>query len=326
MDTKEGLIPMSSLLVKDEIHSEICKYLSVLSYYIIYRNEASLFDVNVISEDFCAEFLNALEPDWGLHNCNAVKKNMESIDLIDERQEILVQVSSRRDKAKVQDFLNGAGKYPCYTVYYFAIADEPPKWKTTDFIVPNNVHFAAPDNIFSLASISERLRSKSIDTNKRILDVCKKNISLPHPADHFKVTEYQQKLFVLAFAKVWSEVKGIEEMCNANIDGNTSECCIESINAHIKVHLNRVLLATVNLLEDLKTSFYDQSLIWMKIREIEALECEADRRLVYTENVHEVRDVMKELCKKIEGLLEFLTSKCACPDALVQKYNDYAYA
>lgn len=64
---------------------QIIRNLSQLKCEVELRNTVSLFDINIIAENFYADFLNIMY-DAHYVNVNMVKKNTAGIDLIDEKK------------------------------------------------------------------------------------------------------------------------------------------------------------------------------------------------------------------------------------------------
>lgn len=61
---------------------------------------AHLLNVNTVMETFCMHLLNMMYG-WNLKNANAIKMNFPGIDLIDEENKIVVQVSSEYTSSKI---------------------------------------------------------------------------------------------------------------------------------------------------------------------------------------------------------------------------------
>ena len=63
-----------------------------------------LLDLNIYSETFFAEMINMLLK-FDLKNMNAIKQNVEGIDLIDHKNKVVAQVSSTNTKQKIESSL-----------------------------------------------------------------------------------------------------------------------------------------------------------------------------------------------------------------------------
>ena len=91
-------------------------------------NEIGHFDINKIVEDVYMHILNDVY-DWDLKNANLLKENFPAIDLIDEKNMIVIQVTSTTDTSKlrgtIEKFKKLDDKYAIYDLKMFYIKDKP---------------------------------------------------------------------------------------------------------------------------------------------------------------------------------------------------------
>ena len=66
------------------------------------RGKLNILDLNQHSENFYNDFLNKLYG-WNLANLNELKQNVEAIDLVDEENRLIVQVSATATKRKLDN-------------------------------------------------------------------------------------------------------------------------------------------------------------------------------------------------------------------------------
>lgn len=99
--------------------------ISFLSYRIKNRGKINLLDLNIHSETFFAEMLNKVL-NLKLKNMNAIKQNVEGIDLIDEENKVIVQVSSTNTKTKIENSLkkNIIKRYSDYRFIFVPIVGD----------------------------------------------------------------------------------------------------------------------------------------------------------------------------------------------------------
>ena len=86
-------------------YNYINEKLMVLFYRVKQNGKLNLLDLNVHSENFFAELFNVVFK-CSLINMNAIDQNVESIDLIDHNNKIIMQVSSTSSKRKIETTLN----------------------------------------------------------------------------------------------------------------------------------------------------------------------------------------------------------------------------
>jgi len=91
-------------------------------------NEIGQFDINKIVEDVYMHILNDVYG-WDLKNANLLKENFPAIDLIEEENLIVIQVTSTTNATKlrstVEKFENLGDEYSIYDLKMFYIKDKP---------------------------------------------------------------------------------------------------------------------------------------------------------------------------------------------------------
>jgi len=91
-------------------------------------NKIGQFDINKIVEDVYMHILNDVYG-WDLKNANLLKENFPAIDLIDEKNMIVIQVTSTTDTDKlrstIEKFKNLDDKYSIYDLKMFYITHKP---------------------------------------------------------------------------------------------------------------------------------------------------------------------------------------------------------
>lgn len=315
------------MLARQQYLQDISYRLSILSTSVKSANSISLFDVNVASETFYRDFLNALLS-CTLRNVNFKASNTAGVDLRDDLHKIIVQVSSRTDKRKLQDALSHVGGYVGYTFYYIAIADEPPIRQTSDFVIPAGVGFKSPDNVWGISALLAKCRAADTPTIQRIYEICRENITLVNDKEdsernYYRLSERVVQLFFASFAGVYGEVSDLIEMCQANLDGNWSECGVPSINAHLEVHLNRKLLGAANAVIGLRKELIAQPELWKAVDAVEALESRVDSQTATDSNVRTIMDELVKLRVAIEYALKLFAQVSDNSDVFVRQFEYY---
>ncbi len=315
------------MLVRQQYLQDISYRLSILSTSVKNANSISLFDVNVVSETFYRDFLNALLS-CNLRNVNFETSNTAGVDLRDDLQKIIVQVSSRTDKRKLQDALLHVGGCVGYSFYYIAIADEPPIRQTSDFLIPHGVGFKSPDNVWGISALLAKCQVADMPTVRQIYEICRKNITLVDAEERSMVNRYRLpervvQLFFASFAGVYGEVCQLIEMCQANLEGNWSECGVPSINAHLESHLNRKLLDAANVVIDLRAELIARPELWQAVDTIETLELSADSLTATDSNIQSIMDELVKLRVAIEYALKLFAQVSDNPDVFVRQFEYY---
>lgn len=128
--------------------------LNTMSYRIKIRGRINLLDLNIYSESFFADLLNLLL-NYNLKNLNRVKQNTEGIDLIDEKNKVIAQVSSTSTKQKVENSLAKQifVKYSGYHFIFIAIAGDADNLRGKTFRNPHGAIFSSSDDIYDVKSL-----------------------------------------------------------------------------------------------------------------------------------------------------------------------------
>ena len=133
----------------------ITRWLSVLCNEVVLRNSLNLQDINVVAENFYRDLLNLLY-DYNLKNANHEKQNVASIDLVDDKKRLAIQVTSDNSSTKVRNTIHGFNegslykKYDRLIVLVITVKLDFPK---TKFKNVGNVLFSKEHDIIDVASI-----------------------------------------------------------------------------------------------------------------------------------------------------------------------------
>lgn len=122
---------------------------------------ANLLNIHNISEDFCCELLNKIFQ-WDLKNLNSTQHNAEGVDLIDEKNKIIIQVSAEKRKAKIEETLIRADKpiYKGYKLYMMFLVNEYNPRKNVTYN-PSCIFFDLKNNIIDISQLIKKIKSLS---------------------------------------------------------------------------------------------------------------------------------------------------------------------
>ncbi|WP_207238467.1 ABC-three component system protein [Pseudomonas sp. GW458-11-11-14-TSB1] len=151
-----------------------CNYveeqLSQLAYRIEVRSKLNILDLNIHSENFYTHLFNKLFK-WNLSNLNLTDQNAEAIDLIDNLQKILIQVSSTATKSKVESALEkDLKKYTGYSFKFISISKDAGNLRDKTYKNPNQLSFNPKTDIYDVPSIIRTYTSLDIESQKEIFD------------------------------------------------------------------------------------------------------------------------------------------------------------
>lgn len=150
--------------------------LNNLSYRILNRGKLNILDLNIHAEPFYTQLMNILL-DYSLININTVKQNAEAIDLVDEQNKIIIQVSSTCTKQKIDDSLLKINTeiYDKFTFMFIALSGDASSLRSKTY-VSNAVTFNPANHIFDIKSILQIVLNFSISKQKKLFDFLKEEL------------------------------------------------------------------------------------------------------------------------------------------------------
>jgi hypothetical protein len=151
--------------------------LGTLAYRINSRDKLNTLELNIHSETFFADLCNIIF-DYKLINMNTIKQNVEGIDLIDNDNKIIVQVSATCTKQKIEDSLEKSiySTYVGYKYKFISISRDAEKLRDITFNNPHNILFDPKEDIIDNAMILRNIISQSIDKQNAIFEFIKKEL------------------------------------------------------------------------------------------------------------------------------------------------------
>ncbi len=137
--------------------TDIHLMLSIFSVCTMLQNGTGLFNLNHHAEDLFCALLNLIYG-WNLKNVNHQSQNVACIDLADEDNSIVIQVTSERSLGKLQHSLENIPKqYDGYSFKFLCFnIDSPPKWKTHQIKSSGCVNFNVEQDVISLKKLAAK--------------------------------------------------------------------------------------------------------------------------------------------------------------------------
>lgn len=151
--------------------------IDLLALRIEKRGKINLLDLHIHAETFFAEFLNILF-EYQLENLNKIKPNVEAIDLIDKKNQIIVQVSATCTKRKIEDSLakDIFTNYKGFCFKFISISKDATSLRQNTFTNPHAVLFSPKDDIIDTKTILNTALHMTIDKQKAIYEFVKKEL------------------------------------------------------------------------------------------------------------------------------------------------------
>lgn len=151
--------------------------LTALACRIEVEGKLNILDLHIHAEDFYRDFLGLLFG-WRLKNMNSENQNVEAIDLVDDTNKLIVQVSATNTKEKINNSLSkiDVSKYPDYTFKFISIARSADALRDKTYKIPNRIAFAPKNDIFDVASLLKAIQHLSIDKLEEIYNFINKEL------------------------------------------------------------------------------------------------------------------------------------------------------
>lgn len=175
----------------DKYIKQIVRSLNILREDIRSLNKINLTDYNLRAEYFYRDLLNFYG--FELENLNEKRKNADSIDLVDEKNKIAIQVTSRNDTTKIHETIKGFYKNPEYIEYerliMLLIGQPKLKYPRTDFTSGNLFSFNKKNDIIDIDDIIKKFNSYKAKKLEPIVDFLESEINLKIGIKQSKSTE-----------------------------------------------------------------------------------------------------------------------------------------
>lgn len=153
--------------------------LTILSMRVKNRGKLNILDLHMHSENFYRDLLNILYG-WSLVNENKVEQNVEAIDLIDETNKLIVQVSATATKTKIENSLNKkkiegySGNN--YRFKFISIAENADKLRDKNYNNSYGILFDPQNDIIDIVSIEKEILNLESQKLNSVYDFIKNEL------------------------------------------------------------------------------------------------------------------------------------------------------
>lgn len=195
----------------DKYIKQISNSLAILRIEIEQLNKINLTDYNIIAENFYRDLLNF--SGFELENLNEVKKNVDSIDLVDKTNKIAIQVTSRNDTTKIHDTIKGFHSNSDYNEYkrliMLLIGKSKLKYPKTDFTKNGLYPFNKETDIIDIDDIIEKYKSYDAKKLEPIADFLESEIDIKIGV---KKTKSNEVITIIKMIEFLSDDKNYKEI------------------------------------------------------------------------------------------------------------------
>ena len=215
--------------------------LSLLATRLRMRGGLNILDLNLHSENFYLHFFKVLFG-WELENLNAVQQNSPGIDLVDNTNKIVVQVSATATKQRIESALTkDLSAYKGYSFKFMSICEDAQELRTKTFLNPHDLLFSPAKDIFDIRSLLARIGPMEIGHQRSVYEFLKKELKCePDPE---KVESNLATLITILSAEDWylgvSDFEVIPYDIEAKISYNQLDAARVLIDDY-KIHYPRI--------------------------------------------------------------------------------------
>lgn len=212
--------------------------LTVLAVRINARGKLNILDFHVHSENFYLHFFNSLFG-WQLENMNQSQQNVEAIDLIDHTNKFIIQISATNTKTKIESALSKdiLKSHSTYTFKFISISKDASDLRSLTYKNPSNITFNPKDDIYDTKSILNTILSETIDKQKSIYELIKKELG--SEIDVVKLDSNLATIINILSKEDWDSKENTSEINSFEIDRkishnnlNTSKHIIDDYSIH----------------------------------------------------------------------------------------------
>ncbi|WP_010251041.1 ABC-three component system protein [Acetivibrio cellulolyticus] len=200
-------------------YNYISEKLMVLMYNIKQNGKLNLNDLNIHVESLFTYLLNVIF-NYELINMNSVQQNVESIDLRDDVNKVIVQVSSTSTKQKIENTLikESLQEYSKlnYRIKFMLITDDAGKLKDKKFDNKHNIFFEPEGDIIDINDILRTILNMTIDKQKIVFDFIKKELG--EESDIVKIDSNLATIINILANESLDEIDNKIELHEFNID------------------------------------------------------------------------------------------------------------
>ena len=191
--------------------------INVLAHRIVTNGKLNMLHLHMHSENFYLHFFNLLF-NFKLENLNQSLQNVEAIDLIDNTNKIVIQVSSTNTKQKIESALEKdiIKQYSNYTFKFISIAKDATTLRTKNYININSISFTPSDDIYDTTSILKIISALNIDKQKEVYQFIKKELG--NEIDIIKLDSNLATIINILAKENWDETNQYDEVNSFEIE------------------------------------------------------------------------------------------------------------
>jgi hypothetical protein len=116
---------------------------------------------------------------WKLEDLNTVNQNIAGIDLVDNDEKIVVQVSATATKQKIESALSkDLSSYAGYKFKFISISKDADGLRNQTFTNPHNLVFIPSDDIYDISSLLNIILAMEVERQKEVKEFLEKELKI----------------------------------------------------------------------------------------------------------------------------------------------------
>ncbi len=207
--------------------------LHTLARRIESNSKSNILHLNMHSESFYQHFFNLLYG-YNLINLNQSLQNVEAIDLIDDTNKIVIQVSATSSKQKIESALqkNIIKQYSNYIFKFISIAKDAKNLRDKIYRNPYSISFNPATDIYDISSILNLISTFDINKQKEIYQFIKKELG--SEVDMVRLESNLATIINILSKENWDEANQYEEVNSFEIERKITYNNLSSAKSLIK--------------------------------------------------------------------------------------------
>lgn len=234
-------MPSESGLKRPDYFNAIESKLSFLAFRLGIRGGLNILDMHVHAEGFYVDFFNLLF-DLKLKNLNAANQNAAGIDLVDDTNKRVLQVSSTATKQKVLSALSkDLSAYSGYSFQFISISKDASHLRTNTYENPHKLVFTPAKDIHDVPSLLKFIGGLPVARQAQVYEFLQAELN--SEPDDAKVESNLTTIINLLSKEDWNQKNLALETTPYNIESKIAHNELEKAKALIndyKVHHPRI--------------------------------------------------------------------------------------
>lgn len=291
----------TSMMNSQRLFNNISEKLEILANRIKTNGKLNILDLNIHAETFYRDLINYVFV-YKLESANDLVANFEAIDLIDDENKIIVQVTSTVSKAKIESTLKKKSMKEYaekkYKIQFMFISDEAKSLRGQSFANPYEIDFDSKNDILDKVLLISKISQLNAGRKALVNDLFE--------------SEFGQKPNPIKINSNLATIINILSQEDLNITSNPTN--LDEFNIDEKVKFNDLLMIKETTIDEYKV-YYNKVDSVYKVFDHEG----QNKRISVLRKITSIYE--KELTKPIENVEKFFNVVNSVEDYILSSSN-----